>query len=76
LSVSTPPKNGLRTFRPTSRTNAAGAPISKLRNVSFYLQNYVDRYEGRYHDIPSTSNASGVTVWRKKEKCGTHFLKA
>ena len=42
-SASTPPRNGHKTSFATLRL--------QLRDVPFYLEEFVEQYEGRYHDI-------------------------
>jgi hypothetical protein len=48
---STPPNTGRRTYPPMSPKNCVGAAIFCKRDIPFLLQDFVDRYEGRYHNI-------------------------
>ena len=45
-----PRKSGPKTYRATLPRNCASAASAGPR-VPFFLQDFVDQYEGRYHDI-------------------------
>jgi hypothetical protein len=42
----------------------------QLRDVPFFLEEFVERYEGRYHDVSNTEPSLS------KASCGIHSLKA
>jgi hypothetical protein len=51
LSPSTPPNIGRRTFSADVAQELRRRCDLQQRDIRFFLQDFVDRYEGRYHDI-------------------------
>jgi hypothetical protein len=68
-SPSTPPSSGRRRYPPIAQELRRRCDLQQ-RDTPFFLQDFVDRYEGRYHDVQLPLPIAWSDRWHSSTNAG------